>query len=236
MGFARPIPMIFRRRSSRPPPGSLHPPLPSPAGRGRRLGQAALFDRIAARMSEFPGPRQLLDLGCGSGVLSLRLAQTCPDLRITGLESSSDQVRLATRAAGEAGLASRLRFSRSDLRTFPVSDRSFDLVVGAGLLSEAPSPQSLLSEVSRVLVPGGTALLLEPVVESEAEAPGPSSATPRRPGPLSEAHVRRLVSSCPLARSSRLTRLDSDDDLAFLEIQLIAPLPEREPPRHPYRR
>ena len=58
-------------------------------------------------------------------------------------ESSTDLVRLATKAAAEAGLAARIRFDRSDLRTLTISDHSVDVLVFAGTLAEATSHQRL---------------------------------------------------------------------------------------------
>lgn len=228
--------MIFRKKSSRPATGPLPHHLPTPSGKGRRVGQATLFERVVERIRTLPGPRHLIEIGCGGGLLSLRLLQACPDLRITGLEASSDLVRLATSAAGDAGVGGRSKFVRSDLKTLPVSDHSADLLIGAGLLSEASSPEGLLAEIGRVLSKGGMAILLEPISESVAmdvSADALTLAATQRVvgGSLPEGSLKRLVAMAPIAAQATYTRIETQDPLTFLEIVLV-PTPPPEVRQH----
>ena len=74
---------------------------------------------------------RVLDLGCGTGLLSLLLLQREPHLQVTGLEIQEEAAALAQKCAEENGLTDRLTIRRGDLRNvkslFPTG--SFDLVV-----------------------------------------------------------------------------------------------------------
>ena len=58
----------------------------------------------------------MLDLGCGTGLLSLLLLQRQRELAVTGLELSPEAMALAKRAAAKNDLTDRLFFHQGDLR------------------------------------------------------------------------------------------------------------------------
>jgi len=58
----------------------------------------------------------VLDLGCGTGLLSLLLLQRQRELAVTGLELSPEAMALAKRAAAKNDLTDRLFFHQGDLR------------------------------------------------------------------------------------------------------------------------
>src|SRR6266498_318937 len=79
----------------------------------------------AARIekSASPGPgSQLLELGCGPGFYSCRLAERFPDMSVTGVDRSESQLRWARDRAGAQGL-SNCRFRRINALELSYADR-----------------------------------------------------------------------------------------------------------------
>lgn len=102
----------------------------------------------------------VLDLGCGVGGPALRLvAQT--GARVTGISISKEQVKSANRLSAEAGVADRAVFQHGDAMRLPFPDQSFDAVMALESMCHMPDRQQVLSEVCRVLVPGGRLVLTD---------------------------------------------------------------------------
>jgi SAM-dependent methyltransferase len=100
----------------------------------------------------------ILDLGCGPGDLALELAHRLRDSRVVGLDLSPSMMQLASRHATTDG---RLRFTVGNAEAMPFSDGSMDLVVSTLSLHHWARPAAVFSEISRVLRPGGVALIYD---------------------------------------------------------------------------
>ena len=104
---------------------------------------------------------KLLEIGSGPGRLAVQLARIAPGLSVIGVDLSPTMVEHATRRAGEAGLAGRVRFEVGDVGALPFSDGIFDWVVSALSLHHWPDPACGLTEIHRVLKPGGEAWIYD---------------------------------------------------------------------------
>ena len=93
-----------------------------------------------------------LDLGTGSGVVALELAQR--GAAVTGIDLSPNQIDTARRVASERGLEDRARFLFSSAEKIDLPDDSFDLVT-AGQCWVWFDRRAVLREVMRLLRPGG---------------------------------------------------------------------------------
>ena len=83
-------------------------------------------------LASLPGLRpglRVCALGCGTGLLGLLLLQRQPDLRVTGLASQPEAVRLGRLAAAENQLEDRLVFRLEDLRETSLPAGRFDLAI-----------------------------------------------------------------------------------------------------------
>lgn len=119
------------------------------------------YDRVAGEVAAaLPGGR-LLEVGSGPGRLAVRLAGIAPNLAVTGVDISPEMVGLAARRAEEAGLDERVRFEVGDVVALPFEDASFDGVVSTLSLHHWPDAARGLSEIHRVLRPGGEARLYD---------------------------------------------------------------------------
>ena len=100
--------------------------------------------------------RHILDLGCGTGVVARTIARRPPFAgRVMGVDRSPHLVAAASRLAREEGISERVAFRTGDSHTLALRDMEFDAVVAHTLFSHLEDPRSVLTEIVRVLEPGG---------------------------------------------------------------------------------
>jgi demethylmenaquinone methyltransferase / 2-methoxy-6-polyprenyl-1,4-benzoquinol methylase len=116
-------------------------------------------ERAVDRANVGPGS-DALDVCCGTGDLALALRRRIgPDGRVVGCDFSEPMLDLARQKSGEEGLA--VEFGWADALELPYGDKSFDAVtVGFGARNLADLEKGL-SEMARVLRPGGRLAILE---------------------------------------------------------------------------
>jgi ubiquinone/menaquinone biosynthesis C-methylase UbiE len=115
--------------------------------------EQALFGRYALQ-----GAVDILDLGCGSGEITRRLAQRYAQARLLGIDILEGNLAHARRA--NADHADRVRFEAGDAFALAAADASFDLVVCRHLSQAVPGFPRVLAQIDRVLRPGGWVHLL----------------------------------------------------------------------------
>lgn len=116
-------------------------------------------ERWLAVLEEWTGevPRRTLDVGCGTGTISVLLAELGHD--VAGVDAAPEMIARAARKAGEAGHA--IAFGLGDATALGVVDDAFELVVERHLLWTLPDPAAAVAEWRRVLEPGGRLVLFE---------------------------------------------------------------------------
>lgn len=105
--------------------------------------------------------KRILDLGCGGAWHTRFLAEGGSGRRVTGLEVDAIQHRKNLAIEGYPNIT----FRAGGAEAIPAEDESFDLVFMFKSLHHVPEPlmDQALSEIRRVLVPGGLAWISEPV-------------------------------------------------------------------------
>jgi demethylmenaquinone methyltransferase/2-methoxy-6-polyprenyl-1,4-benzoquinol methylase len=98
-----------------------------------------------------------LDLACGTGDLTFRLADRYPDGTIHGLDLTEAMI---VRARARNTLAN-VHFSIQDMCQTDIGDNSIDIVTGAYALRNAPDMNQALAELYRIMKPGATAAFLD---------------------------------------------------------------------------
>lgn len=113
-----------------------------------------------------PGLRETLDagasiadVGCGSGVAAIRLAEAFPHSTVVGYDAFEGQIVLARRGAAEAGVGDRVRFEVRDAAT-GLPERH-DVVTAFDVVHDAADPDGLMRAIRGALAPTGMLLLLE---------------------------------------------------------------------------
>lgn len=121
-----------------------------------------------------PGAR-VLEIAPGPGYLAIALAKL-GDFEITGLDLSRTFVRIAAERARRAGAA--VRFVHGDASAAPLPGSAFDLILCRAAFKNFADPAGALSEMWRLLAPGGEALIQDMRRDATDEA--------------IEEHVRRM--------------------------------------------
>jgi len=108
-----------------------------------------------------------LDVGCGTGFLSLELAAR--GHRVTGIDLAPAMLDAARRKAAEAGFD--IRFEEGDAEQAPFPPASFDLVISRHVLWTLPHPEAAIDDWIRVLRPGGRLVVIDGAQYNAASAP-----------------------------------------------------------------
>ena len=98
----------------------------------------------------------VLEVGCGLGTDAVNFARA--GAQYTGVDLTEASIELVRRRFELEGLAADLRVA--DAEALPFADNWFDLVYSHGVLHHTPDTQRAISEVRRVLKPGGTAMVM----------------------------------------------------------------------------
>lgn len=131
----------------------------------RILGIGRAWDALILQAGLAPGQR-VLDIGCGTGSLALRVKQSHPDVAVVGLDPDPNALARARRKSAAAALPIDFEQGFSDRMVYP--DGSFDRVLSSFMfhhLSKEAKIQTL-AEVRRVLRPGGSLHLVDFVGEA----------------------------------------------------------------------
>lgn len=97
----------------------------------------------------------ILEVGCGTGYLSRYLSHGRKNLSFTGIDLDLNFLTMAEQLAKQEGLHN-ISFIQANANALPFEDHSFDHVVSHTFLTSTPNPRRALSEMHRVVKPGGS--------------------------------------------------------------------------------
>ena len=122
--------------------------------------EAELRRRMLEGAELRPGQR-LLDVGAGTGSFAVLVARAHPDVRVTGVDGDPKALAIARRKAQAAG--AEIRFDEGLGSALPYPDASFERVVSSLVFHHLTQDdkRATLREIHRVLVPGGSFLLVD---------------------------------------------------------------------------
>ncbi|MEP3279525.1 MAG: methyltransferase domain-containing protein [Stappiaceae bacterium] len=104
---------------------------------------------------------RILDVGCGFGLETLRLARSAvPDGHVAGIDKSAAFIEEANIRAKKAGLD--IDFRPGVAEQLPFDDSSFDYVRAERIICYLEDPEAAVKEMARVARPGGHLAFIEP--------------------------------------------------------------------------
>ncbi len=137
----------------------------------QQMGDAAMIETLACqaraiwpqevelfRRYRLSGPLRILDLGCGTGEITRRLAEVYPEASILGVDILDSNLRIA-RLASES-VSERVRYETGDAFALGCPDAHYDLVVCRHMSQAVPDFALVMDEITRVLKPNAWLHLL----------------------------------------------------------------------------
>jgi 2-polyprenyl-3-methyl-5-hydroxy-6-metoxy-1,4-benzoquinol methylase len=101
----------------------------------------------------------LADIGCGSGLALIKLAQAFPAARFVGYDVFAGQIERARENVERAGVADRVRIELLDV-VAGLPD-TYDVITTFDVVHDAVDPRGLLRSIRDALAPGGSYILVE---------------------------------------------------------------------------
>ena len=120
-----------------------------------------VWRRKTAKAAAKSQPKTILDLATGTADLTLALAKHSPQAHIIGMDISEKMLDIGKAKVAQRKMESQIELRLGDAAALPFGDNSFDVVTVAFGVRNFEDLDKGLSEISRVLKPGGQAVILE---------------------------------------------------------------------------
>jgi len=98
---------------------------------------------------------RLLDIGCADGTTTYQIKKRFPKLKITGLDYYKETIDFAKKTKPQ------IHFVHGDAHELPFGNETFDIVTAIEVLEHLEKPKKVLSEIKRVLKPGGKFIIVQ---------------------------------------------------------------------------
>ncbi|MBN1354433.1 MAG: class I SAM-dependent methyltransferase [Candidatus Omnitrophica bacterium] len=116
-----------------------------------------LLDLIIA-LSGVKRSDKVLDIGCGTGLLSLRFLRAA-DCRITGIDNSKEMLAIFKDKIRRLGLENRIKCETMDASCPSFEENAFDIIASTVTLHHLKDKHKPLKKIYRALKPGGKLLI-----------------------------------------------------------------------------
>ena len=151
-------------KPSHPPPQAIHH-----EARDAENSAAYLLPKLHS-MKERNPKLAVLDVGAGSGSISVALAKIIPDGHVTATDLNKEILPRAQAIAEMAGVKN-IEFQQADAYKLPFADGTFDVTHIHQVLTHLKAPWDVLREMLRVTKPGGLVAARDGDLESECSWP-----------------------------------------------------------------
>lgn len=123
--------------------------------------QDSYWRRFAVEKMALNENMNILDVACGTGMLTKEALRQMPSLHIEALDFSPEMLAQGEVRLAEAGLLDKVNLVEGDAMNLPYEANTFDCAMSAFALRNVPDIIKTLSEMKRVVKPGGRVVTLE---------------------------------------------------------------------------
>lgn len=99
---------------------------------------------------------KILDVGTGTALIPIELCQREKRAIVIAVDAAEHMLRRAAVNVAGAGLVGRIHLKLVDAKGLAYDDNSFPAVISNSIVHHIPQPRGVVSEMARVLAPGGT--------------------------------------------------------------------------------
>ena len=124
------------------------------------VSQQEISNKLKAAGIVIPAHGVVIDLCCGTGYVARSLLATGRVTRIIGIDLSQPQLNLLRQCRESDPAYERLHLLQADTLSIPLATGSVDMIIGNSFLHHLPDVGAALSEIRRVLRPGGRFVVL----------------------------------------------------------------------------
>ncbi len=117
--------------------------------------------RFAVKKMGFQRTGRLLDVACGTCDIAIHAVSRYPGIKAVCLDFIQEMIKAGRKKIEERGIQNRIDLVRGDACFLPFSDSSFDVAAIAFGIRNIPDKKKALSEMARVVIPGGQVMVLE---------------------------------------------------------------------------
>ena len=115
------------------------------------------------KLLQLSSSSSVLEIGCGSGGYAVHLAKRI-GCQVVGLDINAEGVRNAKALAEKDNLSARVKFEQCDVSRHLPFDNAFDAIYSNDVLCHIPRRSQVLSDLRRVLKPGGRLLFSDALI------------------------------------------------------------------------
>ena len=120
-----------------------------------------VWRKIALNMLKKYQPKKILDIATGTGDMAIRAYHTLQPEQITGIDISKQMLEVGKQKIAKEGLAGKIDLQLGDCENLIFHENSFDVVMAAFGVRNFENLENGLSEMKRVMKPGGQLLIIE---------------------------------------------------------------------------
>lgn len=157
-----------------------------------------------------PEGARWLDVGCGTGIFTELISDTCAPASVIAIDPSESQIARARTQVTRT----KTEFHLADAQDLPFPDESFDIVASALVMNFVPNKARAMSEMRRVVRPGGLIAACVWNFAAELSPSGPLRRAMRRIGieapPIPGTDTSSLAVLADLLEKAGLKGLNTD--------------------------